>query len=225
MTNKTWFIGLSMLAASVGARADILTLGSSSKQVAGVKVYDTAKTAVTGQPSFDLTEKAAALRQKTVVIITKDVYVAQLLVSDAAAYDAVKATACKSHTAGAQLKSLDTQKAIAVRLDFKYPVTASQFDSAFRDSFNSNKVDWNAPAITQFLNAVNAGGDVTPGSSWTIVIQKGAKDVLTFQDTKGKLTTVTDANLMTRIMSLWMGESVSGDSGLQNFINNFLCGN
>lgn len=186
MTMK--IMAIALFASSFGAQADILTLGTSSKKVDGVKIYDTATTNVSGR-TVPLTEKAAALRQKTVVVITKDVYVAQLLVADGGAYDTTKTASCPHGTPDAsqnELKGLDTQKAVAIRLDFLYPVTASQFDGAFRDSFNANKIDWNTPAITQFLNAVNAGGDVKVGNSWTLVLEKNidGKDVLSFSGRK-----------------------------------------
>lgn len=236
MTKKNIVVCFALALTAFGARADVLSLdyGTKGKEtyIDNVKI---SRTGVTTDSKTDLVTMVAAMRQKDIVFMHPHIYVAQFLVADANKYVRSCDANNQPTTDNASLVSMGKQKSVGVRLDYLYSVSADQFDEAFRDGFQANGVNENDPAIAAFLNAVNNGGDVSVGDSWEIVIDREqtvdatgkqkTEDTVRFQDARGHVTTIKGNLLIEQILSLWMGNTAAGDTGLATFKQQLLCGN
>jgi hypothetical protein len=214
---------LAVLAAPLCVKAEpMLAPGPSSKTINSVPIYDAATARISDQ-SFALTGKASALRAKVPMFQPIPKYVVQMLVPDGAAYDASSVCTNGVPNADNALKALESQKLVVVRLDFVANISDGESGTTFSDSFAANGVDETAPAIKQFLGLVSV--DVTLKDSWTIAIERNVdgNDVLAFENANGVVSKLFEANLMRRIMSVWIGEPPFAHSE-SNFLKSFLCG-
>jgi hypothetical protein len=73
---------------------------------------------------------------------------------------------------------------------------------------------------------VGAENDVDNATALTFVGEPGKDlDTVTIQDVHGTATTVTGADLVTKVFSIWLGTPVAKDDGLANLKNALACGN
>lgn len=195
------------------AFADLLTLtpNASSFKIKSVVLSQTASTKINDKDT-DLVNVGSGLRAKYLLpILGTPVYVAQVFAADPANYK-------KSSTGNESLASLEKQPAVAVRLDFLFNVSADKVYNAFVDALTANEVNLDDPTIAKFLANVQNGDDAPNGSSMTFLMYKNAdgSETLTYEDPSGKLASVTgSAGLSKEILSMWLGNISSDDTGLQ----------
>lgn len=196
------------------AFAALLTTTPGDKVIEGIKVAKTGQVNIPGADSSQPTQQipvdliGAGLRSKKVVIVNVKVYVAELMSSDASKFVRTDADA---------LKSLDDSRTVAIRLTFLRGVDASTVQTSFKEALQANKINVADAAISQFLKAVDAGGDAANGKPLTIVTQKNADKTETvyYEDTNGKVTKV-DGNegFSKQLMAIWLG--TPSDNGVAN---------
>jgi hypothetical protein len=189
------------------AFAALLTTTPGDKVIEGIKVAKTGQVNIDNQQiPVDLI--GAGLRSKKVVIVNVKVYVAELMSSDASKFVRTDADA---------LKSLDDSRTVAIRLTFLRGVDAATVQTSFKEALQANKINVADAAISQFLKAVDAGGDAANGKPLTIVTQKNADktESVYYEDTNGKVTKV-DGNegFSKQLMAIWLG--TPADNGVAN---------
>lgn len=216
---------LTVSLSGLAAQADILNLtyDKDAKQINSVQLASSATLNIDGRNTA-LTEQSAGLRRKKVTIFWADVYVAQLFTATAMDTNCDKKTKLPIDDTG--LNSLKNQKAVALRMDFVRSLSKEQIDTAFRDSFDANKIDAADAGVKAFLDAVAAEGDADNATTLMIVGEPGKdSDTVTLQDVHGKITPVTGTGLVTKVFSIWLGTPVAKDEGLANLKNALACPN
>ncbi len=185
--------------------ADLLTKELSGKDLSGIKLSKAASVKV-DQYNVNLTQVAAGLRTKKVLVANVKVYTAELFVSESQAV--VK-------TDLDLLKTVANVKTAAMQLTFLRNVEADKVQVSFRDALVANNVDINTPEIVKLFELMIAGGEAKNQKTMTFVTNKNTDgtETLYFEDTNGKVGTVTGKDLTKNIFSMWLG--VSADDGLK----------
>lgn len=193
---------------SVSAFAGIVTTTKPSEtQIEGFTVAKEATVTLNNQ-EVPVSIVGAGLRIKKVAIVNVKVYVAEVLASDASKVVRTEADV---------LNTLDQSRTMAVRLSFVRTVGASDVQASYREALSRNKKESEplSADLSEFLTAVDNGGDATSGKTLTIVIQKNADltETLTYEDSNGKLNTIQGtAGFGKRVMAIWLGNT-DGDKG------------
>lgn len=214
---KTLTLSLvAMLTLAAQSEAAVLKLDAGDKQIENVNIAKSGEATVEGRKSA-LTAIGAGLRKKKVAIVKVNVYVAQLLGSDAAKFkrDMNKA-----------LESIDAMKAVAIQMNFLRTVDAETVEKSYMDSLEKNNVNLAAPAIRAFLNAVKNGGEAVDGKTLVILGEKLADgaEAVTYENTKGDAVTVRgEAGFVKAIFSIWLGNTT--DAQLEDLKKSIVEGN
>lgn len=186
--------------------AAVLTLTPGEKTLEGRNIPQSAQLKLSDR-SVELSTVGFGLRSKKVMVANVKVYVAELLVSNAAAFE--------HHAANdAALKSLDKMEAVAIRMDFVRTVEAAKVAASFVEALNANQVDTRSAQVQAFISAVENGGDAAVGKALTIAFDtKGS--LIVYENADGSPQIIkADANLQRAIYSIWLG--VPADAGLAN---------
>lgn len=188
--------------------ADVLSLTLGKDVKYGVTLSTGATATVNGQ-TVNLTTVGSGLRQKKVVIVPVNVYVAQLLVSDPSRYVKTNAGA---------LPSLDASQTVAMYLSFLRNVDASTINEAFQASLDANGISEKDPDIVKFKQLVDELGGLKDNGAMTILISKNndGTETLVLENKKDKTdsrTHVGAAGLTHKLMSMWLG--IPADSYLE----------
>jgi len=207
--------------------ASVLTLTPGPSNIEGVNIAASATGTIEGRTLPQLSHVSASLREKWVPF-PKNIYVAQLLVSDYQKF-------CSSFSTN-PLAAVDNVSTIALVAKFVWQVTVDQLFSGFKDSFapNANNIDLSVPSINEFMDEVQAGGGVLAGQSFTIVGEKltDGTEALTYENPLGKIGKEGKGNsihgpsgLIKSVLSIWLGKPAAGDKGLATTIKNLTtCG-
>ncbi len=198
-------LGLVYLISMGAANADILKLNPSDTKLKGVTLATSAEAA-----GFVMPNEASGLRVKYVLIKGVPVYVLQIFALD-------PSSIVKTPNGTEMLDTLSVQRALAVRMDFVYDVSADQVYTGFVDSFSANHVDLNKPHISSFLNAVKNGGAAPVGSSMSFLLTKSenGNDTMTFENPEGGVTTIEGPGFAHEFFSMWLGLISPNDRGLK----------
>lgn len=190
------------LAFAFNAQADLLTLTKSgAKSARGNVDLSSGATANIAGKNVTLTTVGNGIRQMNFFVMV-DIYVGQMLVSDASRY--VK-------TDSGALPSMQNQNTIAMRFDFMRTLTAKQLAKGFQESLTANKVPTNDPDTTKLMQLVNSSGGTSVGAYLNLVINKNADgtETLIYELKNGANSTggtvVGARGLMTKIVSCWLG--------------------
>ena len=170
-----------------------------------VKLADSVQAKVADR-SFSLSPVGYGVRIKHVFVVNAKVYVAELFATDQTKF---------THTVAGALSSLDGEKVVAMKLSFLRDVEESKIRASFREGLLANKVDITNADIRGFMDAVMAAGDIREGAFFAIIGEhlEGGKEAITFENSKGKASTVIGApGFIRQIFSIWLGESA--DDGL-----------
>ncbi len=199
---------LSLLVWSQLGSADVLNLTLGKENKNGIIISTGATATVNGQ-TVTLTTVGSGLRQKKVVIVPVNVYVAQVLVSDAARY--VK-------TNDGALPSLDANQTVAMHLSFLRNVDASTINEAFQASLDVNGISQKDPDIIKFKQLVDELGGLRDNGSLTILLSKNTDGTETLvlenkKDRSESRSHIGAPGLTHKLMSMWLG--VPADSYLE----------
>jgi hypothetical protein len=187
--------------------ANVITVENSDKTVEGVKIARSA-TLATDKGDVKLDLVGAGLRAKRVAIIDIKVYVLQLLTDNVGKF--VRST-------DGALKSMDDMNTAALTLTFLFAASADQMKTAFEESFVSNNVNLDNPAIQALLDATNNGGKSVVGKTMTILLKRteDGNTKLTLETSSGKVTEITgDHTFFNSVASIWLGTINKNDKGL-----------
>lgn len=143
------------------------------------------------------------IRTKTVILFNVNVYEAQFLVSNKAAFmSALKA--------GTPMDALGKTDKAELRLKFLRDVSAGKISTSFRDGLEANKVDLKSPNMKAFLKVVVDSPEFTEGQ--TVVLTGDIKTGnIIYKDTAGKTTTMTVGTKdVLNLFSIWFGHPADG---------------
>lgn len=198
-----------VLALGMSAQAALLTFDQGTKQIEGVNLSPVAKiNDAQGKPSeISLDLLGAGLRSKTVLFVAAKVYVAQMF-SDS------KATFTRDQNALVTLTK--NAKSIAMKMTMMRTVAASSLADSFREALEHNGYEITGE-LEQVLQLMESSADATQGKSLTMLMVRNAQGGtnIYYEDAAGaQKSLVGSAELMTKIMSIWLGQSA--DKGLED---------
>lgn len=198
-----FILSLVLLGAQI-ANADLVQLTPGAKSISNVNISAGGTVKATSEP---LATVGSGVRKKYLIgPFGAEVYVVQLMVSDATSYKKEKA-----------LETLKVQNTTALLLTMLTSLPAKKIYSAFEDGLSANSIDLDQPEIAEFLSAVQKAGEATSGKTVTLLFTKNSDgtEKLTYEDTAGKSSEITGASgFREKILSIWLGTSVPGDDGL-----------
>lgn len=205
--------GISILMVSVSSFAALLSTSPGSQEIEGVKVSQGASARLQDR-SYALKTVGAGLRFKKVAFFKAKVYVGELMMDSPGSFQ---------RSAEAALASLDSQKAVAVRMTFLRDVDGEKVSETFREALKENKVSLDAPAVRAFLTAVKEGGAAKEKTTLVVLGERlpGGKEAVSYESSAGKLVTVEGgAGFLREIFSMWLGRI--DDAGLESLKKGFL---
>lgn len=197
------FVSITMI--SLSCFADLLTKELSGKDISGVKLSKGASATV-DQYNVNLVQVGAGLRTKKVLVTNVKVYTAELFVSE-------PQNVLKSETE--ILPSVAANKTAAVQLTFLRAVEADKVQVSFRDALVANKIDINSTEIQKLFSFIVEGGEAKEQRTMTFLTNKNSNgtETLYYEDTNGKINSVTGNELSKSIFSMWLG--LPADDGLK----------
>lgn len=214
MLIRKFYCLLATMALTVPAFGDILEFGEKSSELNGVPIY-TSGLYSSGDQDLLLADLGHGLRKKKVGFIGVNVYVAQIMGAEAAAFIKDPKQA---------LDSLGQMKAFAIRMEFLRDVSEQKVKKAYEDSLELNQVDMGSDSVKGFLEAVEKGGPGVSGEQFIILgLMEADKETIIYQGTNGKVFQVTGgSDWVKSVFSIWLGETT--DKGLKTLKNNLLGG-
>lgn len=213
-----FFVLLFAVASPFMARAELLNLTPGPHSLNTVNISSEGTATVSPNKSYSLKTVGAGLRTKQVFGPT-DIYVAQLLVSDASQFQ----------SPADPIAALGKQESLAMRLSFLLDVPSETVVEQFREAFAKNKIREDNPDIQRFIQVATNAGDARNKGSLTVFITKNAdgSETLAYENIakgKAKLDVHTyAAGLSAKIMAIWLG--VPADAGLEALKSQILSGN
>lgn len=203
--NKILTIFGSLIMLTSVSFAQLLTKELSGKEISGIKLSKSASTRV-DQFNVNLVQVGAGLRTKKVLVSNVKVYTAELFVSEAQSI--IKSDA-------EILNTVASVKTAAVQLTFLRNVEAEKVQVSFRDALVANNININSEEVKQLFSYMIAGGEAKDKKNMTFLTNKNpdGSETLYFEDTNGKVGSVTGKELTKNIFSMWLG--VPADDGLK----------
>lgn len=202
---KTAVLAFSLLISQF-AFGSVLNSTLGTKQIEGVTLAQSAKfTSSTG--AVDLKMVGAGLRKKKVLMMTVNVYVAQLFLSSPDRF---------TRTDSQALSSAASSNIAAIQLTFVRDVPADKVQTSFMDALQANNVNVQAADVKEFLAAVTNSGDAKAGKNLTIVASRDSagNESVVYEDTVGKVSTIKgSAGLSQKILSIWLGTPADNELG------------
>ena len=202
---KAIFAAVAALSLSMSANAGVLQHNGVSSEIEGVEISTTAKASVDGR-DYELATVGAGLRKKKVSILKVKVYVGQLLVSDQASF---------VRDLDGALDSLDSMKAVAMRMTFLRSVEVEKLVDAYQKGMEANGVDFSQGEGAAFLQAVEKGGDAAGGEDMVVVGEKleDGTEIVTYQNSEGQTESIVGPKgFVKAILSLWIGETIEQET-------------
>jgi hypothetical protein len=210
---KTIF--LSLLFLSSVTWAGILNVVPGVESMSGVKINKHASIVSLENKTVELNPAGQpGIVTKKVLIVTADVYVGQMYVSDLSKYPMPNAQ---------PLASIDnpTMQVIAMQMTFLHSASAEQIHDAFRDGLAANKVA--NPDVQEYLTKVLAAGDITKGDgsqTLTVVGERlfNGQEVVRYENSHtGVVQTIRPhyKGFIRDLYSCWLGTLAT--SGLKKF--------
>lgn len=205
MFSKLLITAFLTLGMTIIAHSEVLVKELGANEIAGVKLAKTASTKI-NNTNVHLTQVAAGLRQKKVLVANVKVYVAELYVSEPQ-----KLNKSADHI----LHSLATMNTVAMQLTFMRNVEADKVQISFRDALVANGINLEEPAIKQLLEYVIKGGEAKEGKTLTFLINKNSDntETLYYAANDDVVNSVTGLDLIKKVFSMWLGEPA--DDGLK----------
>lgn len=198
---------MSVFAFAVFSQAALLNYENGVKSMNGVNLKKSAKILDrNGQPTdLKMDLLGAGLRQKTILVATTKVYVAQLFSDNKAAFN---------RDANLALTSLiQSSNRIALRIDMLRTVSSSSLVDSFKEALAANNISLDSD-LNNALNLMEKAADGVAGKSITLLMAKdNNKTNLYYEDTNGDVKSMMgSADMMLKIMSIWLGQPA--DDGL-----------
>lgn len=204
---------------AVPAFAGLIQANPSGKILENVALIKDAQVQSTdGKTLLAQTNVGASLRTKKLGgIIPIKVYVGQLLVANANAFDRSEAADANSVKA---LDSLKSQSSVTMQLQFLIKAPINDVVDSFMASAESNGLQADDATLKPILEFLKTGGDI-PNKGTLVFAGETAADGsehITVENPDGKLLSfAADAGAIRKMMSLWLGTLPAKDSLLQKF--------
>lgn len=182
------------------AYAELVTLGTQAGEKSGVGIAADATINFNGQAT-PVSVVGSGVRRKNVLGV-KDIYVAQLMVSDVTTYKKTEAEA---------LATIAAEPVAAIRLTFVRDVPSTKVSESFLDAFDANGIDTTNADIKKFINIVSNSGGAANKGSLNIVLIKNADgtETLAYENVAGTKVTpglaTGAAGFGAKIFAIWLG--------------------
>ncbi len=199
---------------SLSAQATLLTITPSGSALEGVQLGSQA-TVTNDLGTSQIAFVNAGVRVKKVAVINVKVYVTQFFADQPARFVKTPATADLAVDTSS-LKSIADLGTVALKLDFVRDLDAASIVDSFDDALKANGLtSATDTGLSEVLRAIEAGGDMYPRDSISIVGVNGAtNDTLYIENNRGVARKITaDNKLVEKMFSIWFG--IPADSGLK----------
>jgi len=206
LTKKTIYFSLFFSLAAQLSQASILNVESGTEKIAGISVANSAtlaapaNTQTAPEEALKLTQVGAGIREKKIVFVNVDVYLAQLFLSNPAQFKALDTKT---------VDKLGGQKAVALQIHFLRDLSSDKMKSAFEESLKKNNADTKSDLVQEFFKVLDQIKEGKKGQTLTILGQKisDTEDKLTVEDGNSKTYEITKPTGMIKtIFSIWLGE-------------------
>jgi Chalcone isomerase-like len=211
---KKMIFATALLLSTLG-QASLLTFEQGTMQLENVNLNKSA--AINDQKGQPTTLKmdllGAGLRSKTVLFVAAKVYIAQLFSDNKAAF---------SRDANALKSLVDNSKSVALKISMLRTVSASSLSVSFKEALTANGYAIDSD-LSAMLAIVEKGADGIQGKDLTMMMIKGTDGKISvyYEDAKGATQSfVGQADVMTKIMSIWLG--TPADGGLKTLKENLI---